>query len=227
METSLMKHIFIVDDDIHIGNMLEEALQREGYKVSRAYSGTEALLVLSTQTPDLILLDLMLPGLNGEEVLPKIQGIPVIILSARSETDHKVQLLLDGACDYITKPFDLPELLARITVQLRNTSSRLAVRHILTFQEIKLNTETHRVSVQERPVKLTKTEYAILKLLMERPSQVMTKSALLEQISEDTPDCMESSLKVHISNLRKKLKAITDKDYIEAVWGIGFKMKED
>lgn len=222
-----MKHIFIVDDDIHIGNMLEEVLQREGYKVSRAYSGTEALLVLSTQTPDLILLDLMLPGLNGEEVLPKIQGIPVIILSARSETDHKVQLLLDGACDYITKPFDLPELLARITVQLRNTSPRLTVRHMLTFQEIELNTETHRVSVQEHPVKLTKTEYAILKLLMERPSQVMTKSALLEQISEDTPDCMESSLKVHISNLRKKLKAITDKDYIEAVWGIGFKMKED
>lgn len=222
-----MKHIFIVDDDIHIGNMLEEALQKEGYKVSRAYSGTEALLVLSTQTPDLILLDLMLPGLNGEEVLPKIQGIPVIILSARSETDHKVQLLLDGACDYITKPFDLPELLARITVQLRNTSPRLTVRHMLTFQEIELNTETHRVSVQEHPVKLTKTEYAILKLLMERPSQVMTKSALPEQISEDTPDCMESSLKVHISNLRKKLKAITDKDYIEAVWGIGFKMKED
>ena len=101
------------------------------------------------------------------------------------------------------------------------------MRHILTFQEIKLNTETHRVSVQKHPVKLTKTEYAILKLLMERPSQVMTKSALLEQISEDTPDCMESSLKVHISNLRKKLKTITDKDYIEAVWGIGFKMKED
>ena len=221
-----MKHIFIVDDDIHIGNMLEEALQKEGYKVSRAYSGTEALLVLSTQTPDLILLDLMLPGLNGEEVLTKIQGIPVIILSARSETDHKVQLLLDGACDYITKPFDLPELLARITVQLRNTSPRLTVRHMLTFQEIELNTETHRVSVQEHPVKLTKTEYAILKLLMERPSQVMTKSALLEQISEDTPDCMESSLKVHISNLRKKLKAITDKDYIEAVWGIGFKMSD-
>lgn len=222
-----MKHIFIVDDDIHIGNMLEEVLQREGYKVSRAYSGTEALLVLSTQTPDLILLDLMLPGLNGEEVLPKIQGIPVIILSARSETDHKVQLLLDGACDYITKPFDLTELLARITVQLRNASSQPILRHTLTFQEINLNAETHSVSVQDRPVKLTRTEYAILKLLMENPSQVITKSVLLDRISEDTPDCMESSLKVHISNLRKKLKAITDKDYIEAVWGIGFKMKED
>lgn len=221
-----MKHIFIVDDDIHIGNMLEEVLQREGYKVSRAYSGTEALLVLSSQTPDLILLDLMLPGLNGEEVLPKIQGIPVIVLSAKSETAHKVQLLLDGACDYITKPFDLTELLARITVQLRNASSQPILRHTLTFQEINLNTETHSVSVQDRPVKLTRTEYAILKLLMENPSQVITKSVLLDRISKDTPDCMESSLKVHISNLRKKLKAITDKDYIEAVWGIGFKMKE-
>lgn len=222
-----MKHIFFVDDDIHIGNMLEEVLQREGYKVSRAYSGTEALLVLSSQTPDLILLDLMLPGLNGEEVLPKIQGIPVIVLSAKSETAHKVQLLLDGACDYITKPFDLTELLARITVQLRNASSQPILRHTLTFQEINLNTETHSVSVQDRPVKLTRTEYAILKLLMENPSQVITKSVLLDRISKDTPDCMESSLKVHISNLRKKLKAITDKDYIEAVWGIGFKMKED
>lgn len=222
-----MKHIFIVDDDIHIGNMLEEVLQREGYKVSRAYSGTEALLVLSSQTPDLILLDLMLPGLNGEEVLPKIQGIPVIVLSAKSETAHKVQLLLDGACDYITKPFDLTALLARITVHLRNASSQPISRHMLTFQEINLNTETHSVSVQDRPVKLTRTEYAILKLLMENPSQVITKSVLLDRISEDTPDCMESSLKVHISNLRKKLKAITGKDYIEAVWGIGFKMKED
>lgn len=202
-----MKHIFIVDDDIHIGNMLEEVLQREGYKVSRAYSGTEALLVLSSQTPDLILLDLMLPGLNGEEVLPKIQGIPVIVLSAKSETAHKVQLLLDGACDYITKPFDLTELLARITVQLRNASSQPILRHTLTFQEINLNTETHSVSVQDRPVKLTRTEYAILKLLMENPSQVITKSVLLDRISEDTPDCMESSLKVHISNLRKKIKS--------------------
>ena len=134
-----MKHIFIVDDDIHIGNMLEEVLQREGYKVSRAYSGTEALLVLYSQTPDLLLLDLMLPGLNGEDVLPKIQGIPVIVLSAKSETAHKVQLLLDGACDYITKPFDLTELLARITVQLRNASSQPILRHTLTFQEINVN----------------------------------------------------------------------------------------
>ena len=111
-----MKHILIVDDDINIGNMLEETLTKEGYLVSRAYSGTEALLVLNNRTPDLILLDLMLPGLSGEEVLPKTQSIPVIVLSAKTNIDNKVHLLLNGAMDYMTKPFDMKELLARITV---------------------------------------------------------------------------------------------------------------
>ncbi|MBO4389410.1 MAG: response regulator [Lachnospiraceae bacterium] len=92
--------ILIVDDDMAIGNMLEEALQGEGYAVVRAYSGTEALMVLEKERPDLILLDLMLPGLSGEEILPKIDGIPTIIMSAKSDTDHKVKLLYEGACDY-------------------------------------------------------------------------------------------------------------------------------
>ncbi len=101
-----MKNILIIDDDIYIGNMLEEALTKEGYGISRAYSGTEALLVLSRFKPDLVLLDLMLPGLNGEEVLPQIKGIPVIILSAKVDIDNKVDLLLGGAADYVTKPFN-------------------------------------------------------------------------------------------------------------------------
>ena len=198
-----------------------------------ARNGQDGINVALKEEPDLILCDVMMPVKDGYETCreikndPKMAQTPVVMLTAKVESEDVITGIEAGADDYITKPFDLPELLARITVQLRNTSPHLAVRHILTFQEIKLNTETHRVSVQKHPVKLTKTEYAILKLLMERPSQVMTKSALLEQISEDTPDCMESSLKVHISNLRKKLKTITDKDYIEAVWGIGFKMKED
>ena len=102
-----MKHILIIDDDIHIGNMLEEVLTREGSRVSRAYSGTEALLVLSSCRPDLVLLDLMLPGLSGEEVLPKIKGIPVIVVSAKADVADKVELLLGGAVDYVTKPFDI------------------------------------------------------------------------------------------------------------------------
>lgn len=219
-----MKRILIIDDDIYIGNMEEEILSKEGYEVLRAYSGTEALLVLSRQKPDLILLDLMLPGLSGEEVLPNIKGIPVIVVSAKLDVDDKVKVLLGGAVDYITKPFDTKELLARVSVHLR--SNHLREAEILTFEDIILNTDTHAVTVAGNEVKLTRTEYAIMKRLMQDGTQVVTKSTLLEHIGEDTPDCTESSLKIHISNLRKKLKDAGNKDYIEAVWGIGFKMKE-
>lgn len=219
-----MKNILIIDDDIYIGNVLEETLAKEGYRVSHAYSGTEALLVLSQSKPDLVLLDLMLPGLNGEEVLPQIEGIPVIILSAKVDIDNKVDLLLGGAVDYVTKPFNTKELLARIAVQLRN-SVIAPVASTLTFDDITLNTDTHIVTIGTSEIKLTRTEYAILKLLMQNPTQIITKSRLLDHISEDTPDCTESSLKTHISHLRAKLRKVRDKDYIEAVWGIGFKMK--
>ena len=221
-----MKNIMIVDDDIHIGNMLEELLVKEGYRVSRAYSGTEAMLYLSYNMPDIILLDLMLPGLSGEEILTKIKGAPVIVVSAKTGVNDKVKLLLDGAADYITKPFDTKELLARIQVQLRNASSP-AKAEKLEFGDIIMDTDAHSVSVCNNLVRLTKTEYAILKLLLKNPSQVITKSVILDRISEDTPDCMESSLKVHISNLRKKLREAGGGDCIEAVWGIGFKMKEE
>lgn len=218
-----MKHILIIDDDIYIGNMLEETLTKEGYAVSRAYSGTEALLVLSNEKPDLILLDLMLPGFTGEELLPKIKGIPVIVVSAKVDIDNKVKLLLGGAVDYVTKPFNIKELSARITVALRKEN--FIESNIITFDDLRLDTATHTVFINEKEIKLTRTEYAILKTLIQNQTQVVTKSLLLERIGEDTPDCTESSLKMHISNLRKKLREANGKDYIEAVWGIGFKMK--
>ena len=201
-----MKTILIVDDDVCIGDMLQEVLVKEGYRAARAYSGTEALLYLSGNRPDLILLDLMLPGLSGEELLPLIDGIPVIVVSARSETADKVDLLLSGADDYITKPFDTDELLARIAVQLRRPAA--GTSSLLAFNGIRLDTASRTAEVDGQPVRLTKTEYAILKLLMQNPSQVITKSVMLDRISEDTPDCVESSLKVHVSNLRKKLKDV-------------------
>ena len=221
-----MKRILIIDDDIYIGNVLEETLSKEGYEISRAYSGTEALLVLSRSKPDLVLLDLMLPGLNGEDVLPQIKGIPVIVVSAKVDIDNKVDVLLGGAVDYVTKPFNMKELLARISVHLRNAESML-ISSELTFSDIVLNTNTHTVKINSIEIKLTRTEYAILKLLMQNPTQVVTKSLLLDRISEDTPDCTESSLKMHISNLRKKLREVNSQDYIEAVWGIGFKMRAE
>lgn len=217
-----MKKIAIIDDDIYIGNMLEELLRGNGYDVLRAYSGTEALFLLSQNNPDLILLDLMLPGLSGEEVLPKIQGIPVIVVSAKVDVQDKVNLLLGGAADYITKPFDTAELLARITVQLRKLGGTAS--EVITAGDLRLDLTSHKVSVKSVEVRLTKTEYAILKLLMQNPKQVIAKSVILDRISEDTPDCTESSLKQHVSNLRKKLRDSGGEDYIESVWGIGFKL---
>ena len=221
-----MKKIAVIDDDIYIGDMVEEILKKEGYSALRAYSGTEAVYLLKEHRPDLILLDLMLPGLTGEQVLPLVQGIPVIVVSAKADVADKVKLLRDGAADYITKPFDTRELLARIDVQLR-TAASLGTGGSLTFGGLNLDTAKHSLSVNGQAIRLTRTEYAILKLLMQNPKQVLTKSILLDRISTDTPDCTESSLKIHVSNLRKKLREADGKDYIESVWGIGYKIKEE
>ena len=218
-----MKTITVIEDDISIGNLLEELLTKEGYRILRAYSGTEALMLLENHTPDLVLLDLMLPGLSGEDILPKIRNIPVIILSAKADAEHKAELLIDGAADYITKPFNTKELLARITVQLRRQISR-EPENILAVGNLTLNLISHTICVNDTHLHLTRTEFAILKLLMQNPGQVIAKSVLLDRISEDTPDCTESSLKVHISNLRQKLREADGQDYIEAVWGIGFRL---
>lgn len=221
-----MKKIAVIDDDIYIGDMVEEILKKEGYSVLRAYSGTEAVYLLKEHRPDLILLDLMLPGLTGEQVLPLVQGIPVIVVSAKADVADKVKLLRDGAADYITKPFDTRELLARINVQLRMAASLGSIGS-LTFGGLNLDLDSHSLSVNGQAVRLTRTEYAILKLLMQNPRQVLTKSLLLERISTDTPDCTESSLKIHVSNLRRKLRETGGRGYIESVWGIGYKMQEE
>ena len=217
-----MKHILVIDDDIHIGNFLQEALESEGYRVSRAYSGTEAVLALGRERPDLVLLDLMLPGLSGEEVLPRLAGIPVIVVSAKADTDSKTALLLGGAADYVTKPFALRELLARVAVRLREAAAQPGAA--LTFGPLRLDPGARSVSADGAEVRLTRTEYAILRLLLSNPAQVVTKSRLLDEIGRDTPDCTESSLKTHMSNLRRKLRDAGAGDCVESVWGIGFKM---
>ncbi len=219
-----MKQILIIDDDTYINDMLSELLAGESYKVLNAFSGTEALLLLNINTPDLVLLDLMLPGLCGEEVLTKIKNIPVIVMSAKNDVSGKVELLLNGAVDYITKPFDTQELLARIKIHLRNINTITADN--LTFKNLTLSLQSQSATINDKSVKLTRTEFAILKLLIQNPTQIVTKSTILTRISEDTPDCTENSLKIHISNLRKKLRDISGCDYIEAVWGIGYKMAD-
>lgn len=219
------KKILIIDDDIQIGNLEQEILEENGYVCMRAYSGTEAVMLLEREQPDLILLDLMLPGLSGEEVLKKIGDIPVIVVSAKVSVDDKVSLLLGGAQDYMTKPFSTKELLARVEVQMRNKNMPLAARY--SVGDIVMNHTSHSVEISGKSVALTKTEYAILKLMLQNPGQVIAKSVMLDKISEDTLDCTENSLKTHISHLRTKLREVSGKEYIESVWGIGFKLSEE
>ena len=216
-----MKTIAVIEDDLPIGDTLEALLSQEGYGVLRAYSGTGALYLLSSKQPDLVLLDLMLPGLSGEAVLPQIHGIPVIVLSAKGDVQDKVSLLRSGAVDYVTKPFHPQELLARIAAHLRAPAAPDAP---LSFASFCLDCSTHTVSSGSKSVHLTKTESAILKLLMQNPNQALSKGVILDRISLDTPDCTDASLKQHVSNLRRKLREAGGRDCIEAVWGIGFRL---
>lgn len=217
-----MKTIYIIEDDQSIGDMLQEVLQKEGFLVQRAYSGTEAVFLLERGRPDLVLLDLMLPGLPGEELLERMRGVPVIVVSAKAGVDDKVDLLLRGAADYVTKPFELRELLARIQVQLRRSEQPAGAA--LEAGGIRLDALSREAEVDGHPVHLTRTEYAILKLLLRNPGQAVSKAAILDSISLDTPDCTDASLKQHVSNLRKKLRQAGGRDCIQAVWGIGFRL---
>ena len=220
-----MQTILIIEDNIDIHNLIKEVLEKAKYKVIDSYSGTEALMVLERKQVDLILLDLMLPGLNGEEIIKKIKDIPIIVISAKIATEDKVNVLLNGANDYITKPFSTEELLARIQVQLRIKKEKRENK-ALTYKDMVLDETNHVVCIQEKQIHLTKTEFAILKQLLLNPKQVVTKSKLLELIEQDTLDGDENSLKVHISNIRKKIRKVTAEEYIESVWGIGFKIHE-
>ncbi len=217
-----MQTILIVEDDQSIHNILEEILKNENYNILNAYSGTEALMLIEKNNIDLILLDLMIPGISGEELIKKINHLPIIVLSAKISTEDKVNSLLNGANDYITKPFNKEELLARIKVQLRDNNKK----HELVYKELKLLLDNHTLLINDNKVNLTKTEYAILKQLLINIKEVVPKNRLLDLILIDTEDCNEDSLRVHISNLRHKVRKYTDTEYIESVWGIGFKIKE-
>lgn len=219
-----MKKILIVEDDRSIQDIINELLKKQNYHINNAYSGTEALLLLEKEKYDLILLDLMLPAVNGEEIIKKVKNTPIIILSAKASSEDKVKCLLSGANDYITKPFNGKELLARIEVQLRNQKQNNNEQ--LKYKNLELLNDYHTLILNHQKINVTKTEYAILKQLLLNPKQVLTKNKLLDLISMDTEDCDENSLKVHISNIRKKIKLVSNENYIESIWGIGFKIKD-
>ena len=254
-----MPNILIVEDDININNLLCEVLVKAGYTCEQAFSGTEAKLLLDIKEKayTLVLLDLMLPGASGEEVLKEIrkQGrIPVIVLTAKDSIDDKIGVLTDGADDYITKPFEIREVLARIQVQLRHievetkgaaevetkgeveaeteVKTKAGIQEgqgsgRLEFRDMVLTRSTFEVSIGGRVLpKITKQEFAILELLLKNPKQVFSKEDIFEYAWDEPYMGETKTLDVHISNIRKKIKTVTPDEYIETIWGIGYRLHE-
>ena len=254
-----MPNILIVEDDININNLLCEVLVKAGYTCEQAFSGTEAKLLLNIKEKayTLVLLDLMLPGASGEEVLKEIRKhrrLPVIVLTAKDSIDDKIGVLTDGADDYITKPFEIREVLARIQVQLRHievetkgaaevetkveaeaeteVKTKAGIQKgqgsgRLEFRDMVLTRSTFEVSIGGRVLpKITKQEFAILELLLKNPKQVFSKEDIFEYAWDEPYMGETKTLDVHISNIRKKIKTVTSDEYIETIWGIGYRLHE-
>lgn len=224
-----MDKILVVEDDAKINKMLQTLLEKNDYKVVEAFSGTEALLLLEKESYDLVLLDLMLPGLSGEEVLSQIKNsnVPVICVSAKDDLDTKLELMRDGADDYITKPFNNEELIVRIAAVLRRSNRGNAKRsgQVYEFKDLALDCENHVVTVAGEVIELTVKEYRILELLMSNPKKVFTKQNIFESVWKENYLFEERVVTVHVSNLRNKLK--NGDLYIKTVWGIGYKMQDN
>lgn len=223
------KKILIVEDDTDINNLLFTALEKQGYTATQAFSGTEAKMLLKMESFALVLLDLMLPGVPGEEVLKFIReqgNSSVIILTAKDTLDDKVNLLIAGADDYITKPFEIQEVLARVQVQLRHGVQE-GNGNVLSYKQMILDREKFQIEVEGKPLeKITKQEFSILELLLKHPKQVFSKEDIFEYAWEVPYMGETKTLDVHISNIRKKVKEVTKEEYIETVWGIGYRLQQ-
>ena len=213
-----MQKILIVEDDTNINNLLQEALSKEGYSCEQAFSGTEAKLLLNMQDHDYALVLL--------EEIRKKGNLPVIVLTAKDSLDEKVEVLTSGADDYITKPFEIREVLARVQVQLRHKEEKEAEeQHTLSFKDMLLNRNTFQVEIDGKILpKITKQEFAILELLLRNPKQVFSKEDIFEYAWDEPYMGETKTLDVHISNIRKKIKQVTSEEYIETVWGIGYRL---
>ena len=223
-----MPHILIIEDDTDINNSTAEYLRRQGCACTQAFSGTEGRTLWRTGGFDLLLVDLMLPGLSGGELVAEIRRtsrVPVIVLSAKTELSDKVELLGLGADDYLTKPYQLEELWARILVQLRHASAAPA-GELLRFRDWVLDLDQMTLTAAGLPVGLTAHEFRIVELLARRPRRVFTKQQIYEAVWEQAYAVEDKTITVHISNIRAKLRPSGTDGYIQTVWGIGFKLAE-
>ena len=224
-------HILVVEDDPDINKLLCRVLSGAGYDCRPAYSGSEAALWAGQYDYDLVLLDLMLPGLTGEEFITQLRQrktMPIIVLSAKAGLEDRVNVLKLGADDFIPKPFDNAEVLARVEAQLRRYRqfSGASGGSVLTHGDLVLDKDSVTVTAAGKPVPLTAREFHILTLLMEHPKKVFTREQLYQQVWEGAYMGDDNTVNVHISNLRAKLAKASPTEYIKTVWGIGFKMSD-
>ena len=224
-----MKRILIVEDDAGNNQMIQEYLEGHGYVCTQAFSGSEAKLLFSMEHFDLVLLDLMLPGIPGEELVEEFSPkAPVIVLSAKSGLENKVNVLSAGADDYICKPFDLPELLVRIQVQLRRREKQPDASQeedsIYQYREWRMNPTTQEMWAGANLIELTRHEFLILELLIRNPKRVFSKQMIYEYAWGEEYLAEDKTINVHISNIRAKLKNSGTDSYIQTVWGLGFKL---
>ncbi len=223
-----MKNILVIEDNKDVNNMLSEELIDSGYKVKSIYTGTEGLKEVKESNYDLILLDIMLPYKSGDEILKEIRtfsDVPVIIISAKDMVGTKIDLLKIGADDYITKPFDLGEVVARVESNLRRTSGQIQGSKKFTYKDLTLDDNRKQVMVNDVEIELTAKEYMLLEILIKNSGKVFSKSNLYESIWKEEYLGDDNTVKIHISNLRNKLKKINpNENYIETVWGLGYRL---
>ncbi len=229
------KRILIVEDDTEIRELLGTYLKGQGYDIDYAENGltadrkiTEYLEGRSTESISLILLDIMLPLMSGDQILQKLReksDVPVIIISAKDMVQTKIDVIRMGADDYITKPFDLGEVLVRIEALLRRSGSRAADAEKLTTKDLVLSKSDGRVYIAGEEIVLTSREYAILELLLSHPDKIFSKSNIFDAIWDDDSEVYDdNAVKVHMSNLRRKLAGPRGEEYIETVWGMGYRL---
>lgn len=221
-------NILIIEDDVHINNIIYDALLQENYMCTQAFSGSEGKLLVAHQRFDLIILDLMLPGLSGEAFMQYVRSelecsTPVIVLSAKDQLDHKLHLFELGVVDYMTKPFELKELLARINVHIEKHLNIEPI-HQYIHKNLTLDCVAQTVQINEIELTLTRQEYKIVEVLIKNPLRMFTKQDLYTLAWDDQYIGEDKTLTVHISNIRNKIKKYDEHPYIDTVWGIGFKL---
>ena len=226
--------VLIVEDDENINNLLREALTKHGLNCVQAFSGTEGLIVFKNDKFDLVLLDLMMPGMDGQTLTSRIRevsNVPIIIVSAKSSVDSKVDLLTSGADDFVGKPFELKELIARVDVQLRRNGSdesKDEIEHakVMEFKDLVLDGDKYSVTVKGSDIGLTRQEFKILELFLKYPGKVFSKREIYEYAWNDVYIGEDKTINVHISNIRTKIKKYSDDEYIDTIWGVGFRLSK-